>query len=129
MPHSVPDSIAIEARAKILWGEPIEKVREYLMGKNVGEKDAGALLEELMAERAASIRSDGFGKIWAGAASVAAPVAYYFATHVWIGYWNHKLFAALVVLAAVGVIKLVSGISMVIRPGAVRGDLSGAADM
>lgn len=127
--HAVPEHIAIEARAKIIWGEPPEKVRAYLMSKNVGEKDATTLLDELEAERAASIRSDGFKKVALGTAMGAAPVAYYFVTHLWFDYWNLKFFAALVVLGALGVAKLTSGASMVLRPRAVRGDLANRSDL
>lgn len=122
--HAVPEPIAIEARAKITWGEPPEKVRAYLMSKNVGEKDAATLLEELVAERAASIRSDGLKKAALGAVMAAAPVAYYFVTHLWFEHWDLKLFAGFIVLGAIGVAKLTSGASMVLRPRAVRGDLA-----
>jgi hypothetical protein len=127
--HTIPEPIAIEARAKIMWGEPPVKVRAYLMSKNVGEKEAAVLLEEVMTERAASIRSDGMKKIWLGSAFIAAPVIYYFVTHLWIGYWSLKLFAGLVVLAAVGLAKLTSGVSLVLRPRAVRGDLANSTDV
>jgi hypothetical protein len=127
--HTIPEPIAVEARAKIIWGESPEKVRDYLMSKNVGEKDAAVLLEEVMAERAASIRSDGMKKIWLGSAFVAAPIIYYFVTHLWVGYWSLKLFAGLVVLAAVGIAKLTTGISLVLKPRAVRGDLANSTDV
>lgn len=127
--HAVPEPIAIEARAKIMWGESPEKVRDYLMSKSVGEKDAALLLEEVIAERAASIRSDGLKKIWHGSAFVAAPIAYYVVTHLWIGYWSLKFFAGLIVLAVIGLAKLTSGISMVLKPRAVHGGLASATDV
>lgn len=126
--HAIPEPVAVEARAKIMWGESPDKVRDFLMSKHVGEKDAAVLLEEIVAERAASIRSDGIRKIGWGSAFVAAPIAYYFVTHLWIGYWSYKFFAVLIVLAAIGLAKLTSGISMVLRPRAVRGDLANATD-
>lgn len=127
--HAIPEPVAIEARAKITWGEPPEKVRSYLMSKNVGEKDATTLLNELVAERAASIRSDGFIKVALGAAMGVAPVAYYFVTHLWFDSWNLKFFAVLVVIGALGVAKLTSGASMVLRLRAVRGDLANRSDL
>lgn len=127
--HAIPELIAVEARAKIMWGESPEKIRAYLMSKNVGEKDAAALLDEIVSERAASIRADGLKKIWLGGVFVAAPIVYYFVTHLYVGYWSLKFFAALIVLAAVGIAKLTSGISMVLRPRAVRGDLANASDI
>lgn len=127
--HAVPEDIAVDARAKIMWGESPEKIQAYLMSKNVGEKDAAALMAEILAERSATIRADGLKKIWIGSAFVAAPILYYFVTHLWIGYWNLKAFAGLVVLAAIGLVKLTSGIGMVLRPSATRGSLANATEV
>jgi len=127
--HFIPEPIAVEARAKITWGEPPEKVRAFLMTKGIGEKDAASLLQELLTERAASIRSDGMKKVWLGGAFIVAPVAYYFVTHFWIGYWDLKFFAALIVVGVVGLAKATTGFSMVIRPQAVRGDLANSTDI
>lgn len=126
--HAVPEPIAIEARAKLFWGESPAKVQAFLLGKNVGEKDAGELVKTLVAERAATIRSDGIRKICWGASFIAAPITYYLVTHLWVGYWNLKAFAGLLVLGAIGIAKLTQGVGMTLRPKAITGDLSNAAD-
>jgi hypothetical protein len=123
--HAIPEPVVVEARAKIVWGESSAKVLAFLQTKGVGDKDALALIEELMKERAASIREDGIKKTWIGALFILAPVAYYYAS-LFIGYWSLKFFAALIVLGAVGLAKLTSGLSMVFRPRAVTGDLANA---
>jgi hypothetical protein len=123
--HQIPPSVVIDARAKIIWGDRPEKVLSFLQAKGVGDKDALALLEELVKERAASIREEGIKKTWVGALFVLAPVAYYYAT-LFIGYWSIKFFAALIVLGAIGVAKIMNGLSMALRPRAVKGDLANA---
>ena len=126
--NPIPEPIAVEARAKIMWGESQEKVRAFLIAKNVDAPDAGALLEEIAAERAESIRRDGTKKIGLGALYVAVPIAYYLLAHHILGYWSVKGFAALIVLGAVGLAKITQGLPMVFRPRTVAGDLSNATD-
>ncbi|HYC70725.1 MAG TPA: hypothetical protein VEB66_05930 [Opitutaceae bacterium] len=127
--HSVPEALAVEARARIMWGEPPEKIRAFLASKNLGDKDVDALIEEVLAERAASIRSDGFKKLWLGGAAMAMPFAYYYITHAWLGFSSHKLFAAVIVVGVLGLLKATTGLGMVVRPRAVRGDLANANEI
>lgn len=123
--HAIPEPIVVDARAKIFWGESPGKVLAFLQSKSVGDKDAFALIEELQQERAASIRADGIKKTWIGVLFVLAPAAYYFAS-MYVGYWSMKFFAALIVLGAVGLAKITHGLSMILRPRAVTGDLANA---
>jgi hypothetical protein len=123
--HTIPEPVVVEAQAKIVWGESSEKVLAYLQTKGVGDKQASALIEELMKERAASIREDGIKKTWIGALFVLAPIAYYFVSLL-IGYWSLKFFSALIVLGAVGLAKITNGLSMVLRPRSIKGDLANA---
>ncbi|HEY1108890.1 MAG TPA: hypothetical protein VGE76_09665 [Opitutaceae bacterium] len=113
----------VEARAEIIWGKSREKVLALLQQKGIGDKDALALSDELMAERAAIIRDEGRKKIGWGIAFVAAPVTYYF-VGLLMGFWFMKLLAALIVLGVYGVGKITTGAGMVTRPGRVRGDLA-----
>ncbi len=124
----VPEPIAVEARAKIMWGESPAKVHAFLISKNVGEQDAAVLLEAIIAERAESIRSDGTKKIWIGALCVAVPIAYYLVTHFLLGHWTLRGFTAPVVLGVVGIAMITQGVFMVFRSKTMSGDLSNAAD-
>jgi hypothetical protein len=121
--QEIPESLIVDARAEITWGRPPQEVLALLQSKGIGDKDAFALLDQLMKERAASIRADGMKKSVIGALFVLAPVCYYFFS-LWLGYWSIKLFAALIVLGFVGLAKLTSGLSMVLRPGGVTSDLA-----
>ncbi len=125
--QTVPEPIAVDARAKIMWGESPAKVRAFLLAKEISEADADALLEEIAVERAESIREDGVKKALLGAGMVIAPIAYYYAAHLLFEFWSLKLFAALLVVAAVGVVKLARGLAMVFRPRSIAGDLSNAS--
>jgi len=121
--HAIPETLVIDARAKITWGESPEKVLAFLQSKSIGDKDALALIEGLMQERAASIRADGIKQTWIGALCVLAPIVYYF-TIIFIGYWSMKFFAALLVLGVYGLVKVTTGLSMVLKPRSITGDLA-----
>lgn len=121
--QTIPEPVIVEARAEIIWGKSREKVLALLQQKGIGDKDALALIDELMAERAAIIRDEGRKKIGWGIAFVAAPVTYYF-VGLLMGFWFMKLLAALIVLGVYGVGKITTGVGMVTRPGRVRGDLA-----
>ncbi len=120
---AIPESVAVDARAKITWGESQESVLAFLQSKNIGDKDAFALIDELMKERASMIRSDGRQKIWLGTALILAPIAYYFVTQL-IGYWSMKFFSALIVTGFVGLYKSATGFSMLLQPRSHKGDLA-----
>jgi hypothetical protein len=120
---SIPEPIAVEARAKIIWGEPPAKVFVYLQEKGVGDKDAQTLLAELLRERASTIRHDGMKKIWVGSLLLALPIGYYFIALA-MGVIYLKLFAGLLVAGAFGLWRLSTGVSMVLKPGSTTGDLS-----
>jgi len=121
--QDIPEAIAVEARAEIVWGKSPQRVLEFLQSKGVGDKSALALIETLMSERAAMIREDGIRKIIWGVLFALAPICYYLFS-MWLGYWSLKLFAGLIVLGVYGLGKLTNGISMVLRPRSVAGDLA-----
>src|SRR5438067_301556 len=100
----IPDEIVTEARCEITWGKSPEDVLAVLQSKGVGDRYALELLEELMKERAAVIRSDGIKKTTIGSILIALPIAYYFFS-MWLGYWSIKLFAGLIVLGFWGIAK------------------------
>jgi hypothetical protein len=121
--QNIPEAIAVEARAEIIWGRPPNQVLELLQAKGVGDKDALALIADLLKERAASIRADGIKKTVVGSLCIVAPIIYYFFS-LWLGYWSLKFFAVLIVAGVVGLAKVTSGLSMIVRPQAVTGSLA-----
>lgn len=122
---SLTEPLKVDARAEIVWGRDPQEVLTMLQRKGVGEHEAIAFVEELMAERAESIRGEGIRKSIFGALFTLAPIAYYFFT-VWIGDMSIKLFAALIVLGAYGIGKLTNGLKMVFRPRTITASLASA---
>ncbi len=81
--QNIPEAVAVEARAEIIWGRSPDEVLALLQRKGVGDKDALAVIAKFMRERAASIRADGIKKTVIGSACVLAPVTYYFFRYGW----------------------------------------------
>ena len=123
--QEIPEAIAVEARAEIVWGKSPQRVLEFLQSNGVGDKSALALIEALMSERAEMIRADGIRKMAWGVVFALTPICYYLFS-MWFGYWSLKLFAGLIVLGVYGLGKLANGITMALRPRSVPGDLANA---
>lgn len=121
----ITEKLKVDARAEIVWGRNSMEVLVMLRRKGVSEKDAVALIEELMVERAEMIRAEGIKKSVFGALFTLSPIAYYFFT-VWSGDMSIKLFAGLLVLGAYGIGKLTNGLKMVFRPRTVTASLANA---
>lgn len=126
---AVPESVAVEARAKIFWGASPDTVLQFLKSNNVEEKDARALVEAILTERAESVRSEGMTKVWTGALLVMVPVCYFFVAWVLFGFLQVKFFAVLILVGLFGVARLVDGLFMVTNPRSVGGDLSNPDDV
>src|SRR5579859_7630117 len=98
---SIPESVASEARAKIIWGASPDTVLKFLKSNNVEEKDALALIEEVLTERAQVVRSEGVMKIWTGALLVMVPVSYFLIAML-VGFLLVKLFVGLILVGLYG---------------------------
>jgi hypothetical protein len=126
--HSISKPVAMEARAKIFWGRSTAEVLEFLQSKNVAEKDALALIEEVLAERAQEVRAEGVTKTWTGALLVLVPIGYFLIALI-LDFLMLKLFAALLVVGLFGLARFAKGLSMVLGPRSVSGDLSNADEI
>jgi hypothetical protein len=60
------EPVLIEARAKIIWGEPEADVRSFLLSNGVSDADAAMAVQGYIAERNAEIRKIGIRKIVIG---------------------------------------------------------------
>ncbi len=129
--QTIPESIAVEARAKIIWGEAPAKVLAFLQTKGIGDKSAFALIAEINAERRREIRRRGFKKICLGVFFASLPVViYYFKTSRGAeSGLGSKGFAAAIVLGFFGLASLTTGLGMFLRPGTTTGDLSNIRDL
>ena len=120
---TIPDPIAVEARAKLMWGESPAKVKAYLEEKKVGPAESEALIESILAENAEATRRTCWIRIVMGTLLMLAPLAYYMVTRL-VGFIQLKLFAALIVLGVIGIARATNGLSMVLRPRKVTYSLA-----
>ena len=69
------EQLVIEARAKIIWGEPAASVRQFLVANGFSEAEAEAEISRHQRERYGSIRRQGIVGIMVGVPLVIAGVA------------------------------------------------------
>ena len=109
--------------AKIFWGDPPEEVVKFLMRQNIPYKEASEIVNELFDERAATLRTDGIGKIVTGIGMACVPVAaWFFFTR--IGVIPMKLFALTVMVGCWGAYRILKGSIMVVSPRSETGDVA-----
>lgn len=115
------DQALNEARAKMMWGDEPQQVRNFLTRNGYSPEEAEELVGVMRQERVASLRSDGLKKIFTGIGLALVPVA------AWIGftsagYISFKLMALAVMVGLYGAYQVVQGTFMLVAPKAVRGD-------
>jgi hypothetical protein len=129
-PNPVPMSFQeakAEARARIIWGEPREKVAVFLQQNGFSEKDVHELLAEWNQERADAVRSTGIKKATIGALLVPIPLITYI-VFMTIGSMHRNLFAVACAAGMFGLWKLGDGLYMILAPRSERGDISSLSD-
>jgi hypothetical protein len=112
-----------EARAKILWGDPPKEVLKYLMGQGFPYPEAVEKVNEMYAERKATIRANGIKNIVIGSLLICVPIG----TWIWfmqIGVIYVRTFGFTIVVGIIGFWRLVKGIFMLAAPGTAEGDAS-----
>ncbi len=77
------DEVLLQARAKVIWGEPSVSVRVFLILNGVSDQEADAKIKEFTAERSQEIRRIGIRKILIGAASTVGVSAYFYLIYIW----------------------------------------------
>ena len=113
----------IEARARILWGDAPREVVTFLMGQGFPAPDASAIVDELMHERAVTIRRSGFTKMVTGSLLICVPIAAWFIFNS-LGYILVKTFAFTIVGGLYGVWRTIQGAGMFFSPKSEPGDAS-----
>ena len=128
------EQVLIEARAKIIWGEPVAEVRSFLLANGVSDADAAAAVKGFIAERNADIRKIGIRKIVIGAGLAISTILLF--------YWEYKhQFSAGTTIRSrgsalgftvfgfiYGLWKLVDGVFDLARPQAEEGSISDMTD-
>jgi hypothetical protein len=72
------DDILIQARAKVIWGEPSDSVRGFLISNGVSDQEADAKIKEFSTERNQEIRRAGIRKFLIGAAIIVVAGGYFY---------------------------------------------------
>lgn len=112
-----------ETRARIMWGDSREDAIKFAMLQGLSATEARELVEPMFAERAATIRRNGFGKIIGGCLLVCVPIAsYLFFQH--LGVIPLKIFAVTVMVGLYGAYMVVQGTFMTIAPKMEPGDVA-----
>ncbi len=112
------DKVMAEARARIIWGEPVSSVREFLVSNGVSDPLADAKLKEFELERSQELRRIGLrnvltGLVLTGAAGVTLYLGFRTASA------TSGIISALAVVLLAGVYglwKLVKGARYLVRP-------------
>jgi hypothetical protein len=124
---AVPRTLALDTRARIMWGEPPEKVITFLQGKGVSHDSAIALLAEFVEEREADIRQDGIRIFCLGLLGAIAPLVVWCLT--FMGYLGStKLLVASAGFGVFGIWRVGKGYAMMTRPASIRGSLANRED-
>jgi hypothetical protein len=118
-----PEQAVVEARAKISWGDAPQEVVKFLMLQGFKYQEANELIEEMFAERVATIRGNGIKKMVIGAFLMCVPVAAWFGFQA-IGYLSIKLFAITVMAGLYGLWNVLKGFFMLISPKSEAGDVA-----
>ena len=115
--------VETEARAKVSWGDSQDDVIKFVMIQGLTVPEARRMVEPMFAERAATIRRNGFGKIIVGSLMAATPVLAYFG-FMHMGYIPFKIFAVIIMFGLYGAYQAIKGTIMVIAPKSEPGDVA-----
>jgi hypothetical protein len=126
------EKILIQARAKIIWGDSAQSVRDYLIANGLSEEEAEHIIAELNAERHKEIRKAGIKKILIGSVLILVAAIYFLA--IFDGGTSRigRRSAAAPVVCAFGGLyglwKLIDGIFYLLRPQSETKDISQISD-
>ena len=112
-----------EARSKIMWGDDRNAVTAFLRGNGFSAEEAKNTIDELINERAQTVRAEGVAKTIRGGALMCAPVLGL------IGFLKLPFFpiyvlGASMAIGSYGFYLLIKGIFMMVAPKAEGGDVA-----
>jgi|ERR1017187_840490 hypothetical protein len=126
-PHFEPsfymdtEKLITEARAKIIWGEPAESVRDFLTSNGMAGPEADEQIKAFNLERNREIRKMGIKDTLIGAVltGISGGLIYFMLTRSEMPHFTTRAGKGLGVLmlgAGYGLWKLVNGIVYLVRP-------------
>lgn len=117
------EQAAVEAKAKISWGDSPESVTAYLRMQGYEREEAKEMVDELYRERVALVRGTGIKKIVVGSILVCVPIATLIG-FLAIGVIYTNLLALTVMVGLWGLWTVFKGITMIIAPKMEHGDVA-----
>jgi hypothetical protein len=112
------EQVIIEARARIIWGDSVASVREYLVSNGISSPEADIKVAEFCLERNRELRQMGFRNLLIGILLVASSgiALWLILPRGYIGSAWVKSAALVLMAGCYGLWKLWVGISYLIRP-------------
>jgi hypothetical protein len=117
------DRAIAEARSKVMWGEDKKDIAAFLRMQGIPAQEATQILEQLLGERAATIRAEGLAKIFKGAACACVPIIAFF-SFMAMAYFPIYPFGATLVVGCYGLYLLFNGFFMFVSPRSEGGDVA-----
>jgi hypothetical protein len=111
-----------EARAKVLWGDEAKDVATFLRSQGLSFEEANSMVQSLFAERAKTVRAEGFKKMLIGGALILLPIVFFLA-NLASGRIYVRPLALTVMAGFYGLYQLVKGLFMFIAPKSESGDV------
>lgn len=129
------DRLAVEAQARVAWGDSVEAIRDWLTSERVASWQIDDILREALEDRAASMRRRGIRGVLIGVLVLAIAVAVVFLPQELekhgvpaMGRELGLFFAAALLVGMYGVKQLVDGAERIFRGAAAEGADSDVSD-
>ena len=127
------EQLIAEARAKIIWGEPAESVRDFLISSGMSGPEADVQIKAFNLERHQEIRKKGVKNTLIGAAvtGVSASLIYFLMAQPVGHHWSTgtgKILGLLMLAAGYGFWKLTNGIIYLVRPQSEQKSITELSD-
>ncbi|HEU5395975.1 MAG TPA: hypothetical protein VFV81_02320, partial [Verrucomicrobiae bacterium] len=112
-----------EARAKIMWGDSRDEVVKYLMIQQFTPPEAAEYVQELLTERATTVRKNGIRQVIVGSAMISVPIVTLLIM-LSLGLVFVKVMALTVMVGLYGVWQFLNGMIMAVAPAREPGDVA-----
>lgn len=116
-------ALIVEARAKIIWGESSDQVREWLVAKGFTNAQSDEILRQTLSERAREVRRRGTREILTGAFAVALASAIFVSLYP-AGFFRRRVLLLACLVLAYGVWHLLKGVGKVLDGEKARGSVA-----
>jgi hypothetical protein len=116
----------LEARAKLIGGEPTAEVLSFLQSNGLGEKQAAALMADWKRERSDTIRAIGIRNMVVGCLlACGVPAGFVFGNLFGFSRFTGGQIALLLIFAGLyGVWKFFGGVRLLIAPQSEKGSIA-----